>query len=305
MKRAAFALLTMLAADAAQAQPYPRGGAADPPRGYPGGYSDEPRYMRPYRGPADNEPEPYVRRDRDDRADWREPYRSAPDYRQDYRYDQRQQYPVYPDRRRPAVEPDDDEPPRRAPQARDQEPQRGYAPSDGGPRPDIRPVAPETAYYSGKYAPGTIIIETSGRQLLLVVSKREALRYPISVGRQGFTWTGTEKISRIAEWPDWHPPEQMRERDPKLPEKMSGGIRNPLGAKALYLGDTLYRIHGTNDARTIGYASSSGCFRMLNGHVVDLASRVRVGAAVVVIDRLPRDVVAPYAGNERRVPYRY
>ncbi len=298
MKRLAFALLLMLAADAAQAQSYPWG-----PRAYPGSpdYQDNPpRYVQPYRGPTVDEPERYYGRDRDDRADWRQPYPGA-------RYEryERPLSPAYPDRRRPALEPDDDEPPRRAQGRNVPDAQRGYAPSDGGPRPDIPPIAPETVYFSGKYAPGTIIIETAGRQLLLVVSRREALRYSISVGRQGFTWTGTETISRIAEWPDWHPPEQMRERDPKLPEKMTGGIRNPLGAKALYLGDTLYRIHGTNDARTIGYASSSGCFRMLNGHVVDLASRVRVGATVVVIDRLPREVVAPYSGNERRVPYRY
>ena len=104
------------------------------------------------------------------------------------------------------------------------------------------------------------------------------------------TWSGSEAISRVADWPDWHPPEEMRERDPSLPEKMSGGIRNPLGAKALYLGKTLYRIHGTNDARSIGSAASSGCVRMLNGHVVDLASRVQVGTTVTVVRRLPPEL---------------
>ena len=121
-------------------------------------------------------------------------------------------------------------------------------------------------------------------------SPTEALRYPISVGREGFTWTGTEAISRVAEWPDWHPPEEMRDRDPSLPEKMSGGIKNPLGAKAIYLGNTLYRIHGTNDPKSIGRAASSGCFRMLNGHVVDLASRVQIGTPVTVVNRLPPDL---------------
>src|SRR5262249_3031286 len=116
------------------------------------------------------------------------------------------------------------------------------------------------------------------------------LRYPISVGREGFNWAGAEKISRIADWPDWHPPEEMRGRDPRLPEKMSGGIRNPLGAKALYLGNSLYRIHGTNDSRSIGPAASPGCFRMLNGHVVDLASRVEIGTIVTVVRRLPPDL---------------
>lgn len=167
---------------------------------------------------------------------------------------------------------------------------RGQKVMSGGPRPPVTPLQPERVHFTSKYAPGTIIIETAARHLLLVASRREALRYPISVGRIGFQWTGTERIKRMADWPDWHPPASMRQREPYLPLKMTGGIRNPLGAKALYLGNSLYRIHGTNDARTIGLASSSGCFRMLNGHVVDLAGRVRVGTTVVVVDRLPRAV---------------
>jgi lipoprotein-anchoring transpeptidase ErfK/SrfK len=157
---------------------------------------------------------------------------------------------------------------------------------EGGGRPPITPIPPERVSLNSRHAAGTIIIDTAGRQLFLIGDNGSALRYPISVGRQGFTWTGEEKISRIAEWPDWHPPAEMRERDPKLPEKMTGGVKNPLGAKALYLGNTLYRIHGTNDARTIGRAASSGCFRMLNGHVVDLADRVKIGAKVVVVSSL-------------------
>ena len=171
---------------------------------------------------------------------------------------------------------------------------RGYNESpgilSGGARPDIAPIPPERVPFASQYAPGTIVIETHGKQLFLVTTDREALRYPISVGRDGFTWNGTEKISRIGEWPDWHPPAEMRERDPSLPEKMTGGIKNPLGAKALYLGTTLYRIHGTNDAKTIGQAASSGCFRMLNGHVTDLAGRVEVGTPVTVIERLPAEI---------------
>ncbi|MGE0764858.1 MAG: L,D-transpeptidase [Hyphomicrobiaceae bacterium] len=156
----------------------------------------------------------------------------------------------------------------------------------GGAQPSIAPISPQRVGFQSRYEPGTIVIDTAGRQLLLVQDGGSALRYPISVGRVGFSWTGEEKISRIAAWPDWHPPAEMRERDPKLPEKMTGGIRNPLGAKALYLGNTLYRIHGTNDAKSIGRAQSSGCFRMLNGHVLDLAERVKVGAKVVVVSSL-------------------
>ncbi|NJO32734.1 MAG: L,D-transpeptidase, partial [Rhodospirillales bacterium] len=161
---------------------------------------------------------------------------------------------------------------------------------DGGARPSISPIAPELVPFASQYAPGSIVIETRGKQLFFVKSSTEAYRYPISVGRDGFTWNGTEKISRIAEWPDWHPPAEMRERDPNLPVKMTGGLRNPLGAKAIYLGNTLYRIHGTNDAKTIGQAASSGCFRMLNGQVIDLAERVQVGASVTVVERLPAEI---------------
>lgn len=167
---------------------------------------------------------------------------------------------------------------------------RGQELMQGGPRPAISPIPPTPISFVSTYAPGTIVIDTAGRRLYLVQSKTTALVYPISVGRQGFTWTGTEKISRVAAWPDWHPPAEMRERDPRLPIKMTGGVRNPLGAKALYLGNSLYRIHGTDNSRTIGQATSSGCFRMTNGHVTDLASRVGVGTTVVVLSRLPASV---------------
>jgi lipoprotein-anchoring transpeptidase ErfK/SrfK len=169
---------------------------------------------------------------------------------------------------------------------------RGPGPKllDGGGRPSVSPMSPERVAFAGSYAPGTIVIDSSGRKLYLVQSKSSALRYPISVGREGFSWTGRERISRVADWPDWHPPKEMRERDRSLPEKMTGGVRNPLGAKALYLGNSLYRIHGTNSAQSIGRANSSGCFRMMNGHVVDLSRRVGVGTQVVVLKGLPSRV---------------
>ena len=154
----------------------------------------------------------------------------------------------------------------------------------GGPRPDIEPQSPTQVSYSSAQPAGTIVIDSAARRLYLVQSSSSALSYPVSVGREGFRWAGTEKITRVADWPDWHPPAEMRERDPKLPTKMTGGVRNPLGAKALYLGNSLYRIHGTSDARSVGRAASSGCFRMHNAHVVDLARRVGVGTKVVVIN---------------------
>lgn len=191
----------------------------------------------------------------------------------------------------------------------DDRPRRRYDDGDevrsGGERPQIAPIAPRRISFPSSFTPGSIVIDTRGRQLFLVESAESALHYPISVGRQGFSWTGTETISRKAEWPDWHPPEDMRDRDPSLPVKMTGGLRNPLGAMALYLGKTLYRIHGTNDANSIGRAASSGCFRMLNGHVIDLAARVEVGAAVQVVSRLPGDlerIVSSQVGVPKPLP---
>jgi len=154
---------------------------------------------------------------------------------------------------------------------------------DGGPRPAIAPVAPRRVTYQNHEAAHTIVVDSDSHRLYLTLGPNEAYEYPISTGREGFTWSGTEKISRVADWPDWYPPVEMRQRDPKLPEKMLGGIKNPLGAKALFLGNTLYRIHGTNDAKSIGYAASSGCIRMLNEHVVHLASMVSVGTTVRVM----------------------
>ena len=174
---------------------------------------------------------------------------------------------------------------------------RHYGPrlQSGGERPAIEALEPKKISFPSSYAPNSIIIDSKGRQLFLILSETEALHYPISVGREGFSWSGSEKISRKAEWPDWHPPEEMRYRDPRLPEKMTGGLKNPLGAMALYLGTSLYRIHGTNDAKSIGRAASSGCFRMLNGHIVDLAGRVEVGTEVTVVSRLTPELAKTVA----------
>jgi lipoprotein-anchoring transpeptidase ErfK/SrfK len=127
---------------------------------------------------------------------------------------------------------------------------------DGGRRPDIKPQAPPIVSFPYSFPPASVVIDTSGRKLYYVLEGGRAYAYSVSVGREGFTWTGVEPISRKQPWPDWYPPEEMRQRDRKLPEKMTGGVRNPLGALALYLGTTLYRIHGTNDARSIGRAQS-------------------------------------------------
>lgn len=139
--------------------------------------------------------------------------------------------------------------------------------------------------YSGPHAnsTGTIVINTTERRLYLVMGNGKAMRYGIGVGRPGFTWGGTHSVTRKAEWPGWTPPPPMRKRQPNLPAFMPGGPDNPLGARALYLGSTIYRIHGTSEPWTIGQAVSSGCFRMTNEDVTDLYERVRVGARVVVV----------------------
>ena len=166
---------------------------------------------------------------------------------------------------------------------------------DAGGQPHIEPLAPPRVAFSGGYMPGSIVIDTSARKLYYVTGPTSALAYPIGVGREGFAWTGAEKISRIADWPDWYPPAEMRKRKPELPERMMGGIKNPLGAKAMYLGNTLYRIHGTNDPKSIGKAESSGCFRMLNANVLHLASLAGVGTQVTVVNsiRAPKVVSKP------------
>jgi len=137
-------------------------------------------------------------------------------------------------------------------------------------------------------APGTIIIDTPNTYLYLVLGNGKAIRYGIGVGREGFTWSGTQAISRKAEWPDWTPPAEMIARQPYLPRHVAGGPGNPLGARAMYLGNTIYRIHGTNDPSTIGGRVSSGCIRLTNEDVIDLYSRVNIGTKVVVLPQHAR-----------------
>lgn len=146
---------------------------------------------------------------------------------------------------------------------------------------------PQTVEYETQYKPGTIVIDTGNRFLYLVLEGGKARRYGVGVGKPGFEWAGEHKITRKAEWPDWHPPKEMIEREAAkghfLPASMEGGEANPLGARAMYLGSSLYRIHGTNAPWTIGFGVSSGCIRMRNQDVVDLYERVKVGTRVIVI----------------------
>jgi lipoprotein-anchoring transpeptidase ErfK/SrfK len=144
------------------------------------------------------------------------------------------------------------------------------------------PIPRTLVRFDSGYPAGTIVVNTAERRLYLVLGDGEALRYGIGVGRDGFRWGGVHRVSAKKEWPGWTPPADMLRRRPDLPRHMAGGIDNPLGARAIYLGSTLYRIHGSNEPETIGQAVSSGCFRMTNQDVVDLYDRVHVGATVVV-----------------------
>jgi lipoprotein-anchoring transpeptidase ErfK/SrfK len=164
------------------------------------------------------------------------------------------------------------------------------APLDRGPLADFLNIFREQAiprqiveWRHAQYGPGTVVISTRHRRLYYVLGHGRAIEYGVGVGRQGFTWSGTKTVSRKREWPDWTPPPQMLRRRPDLPRHMAGGMENPLGARALYLGSSNYRIHGSNEANTIGAAVSSGCIRMTNRDVVDLYDRVRVGTKVVVL----------------------
>jgi lipoprotein-anchoring transpeptidase ErfK/SrfK len=180
----------------------------------------------------------------------------------------------------------------------------GYAPNDPGAFPrgyvqsppattngaDEDSVLPErlrrtVVNFDSSEAPGTIIIDTGNTALYYVLGGGRAIRYGVGVGRQGFTWSGTQTISRKAEWPDWYPPAEMVARQPYLPRFMAGGPGNPLGARAMYLGNSEYRIHGTNDPTTIGKFVSSGCIRLTNEDVTDLFNRVTIGAKVVVLPK--------------------
>jgi lipoprotein-anchoring transpeptidase ErfK/SrfK len=144
------------------------------------------------------------------------------------------------------------------------------------------PIPRTVVSYSASYRPGTIVINTPERRLYFLLGKGQAIRYGIGVGRPGFTWGGVRQVSAKKEWPDWTPPATMLRRRPDLPRYMHGGLENPLGARALYLSSTLFRIHGSNEPETIGQAVSSGCFRMTNEDVIDLYNRVSVGATVII-----------------------
>ena len=181
---------------------------------------------------------------------------------------------------------------------------RGHPPSRiAALPPDVRPQSGPGAELSPQFRRalvvyptneplGTLVIDTPNTYLYLVLGNGKAIRYGIGVGREGFTWAGAEKISKMAEWPDWHPPTEMIERQPYLPRFMAGGEGNPLGARALYLGKTLYRIHGTNQPSTIGTFVSSGCIRLTNRDIMDLYPRVKVGSRVVVLPARPPTTAA-------------
>ena len=161
------------------------------------------------------------------------------------------------------------------------EDQPGYQPSRSEEELDAA-LQRQPVFFRTSEPAGTVVIFTSQRFLYLVQGNSRAIRYGIGVGREGFQWAGLLKISRKAEWPDWTPPPEMIARQPYLPRFMAGGPGNPMGARALYLGSTIYRLHGTNQPQTIGHAVSSGCFRLVNNDIIDLYERVPVGTKVVV-----------------------
>ncbi len=162
-----------------------------------------------------------------------------------------------------------------------------YAPEAQSPadaQPMQSPIPREVVDYEGPYAdsPGTIVISTEDRRLFLIMPNHEAMMYGVGVGRPGFEWSGEKRITAKREWPSWTPPAEMIKRRPDLPRHMAGGIENPLGARAMYLGGTLYRIHGSNEPDTIGQAVSSGCIRMTNDDVADLYDRVTIGTKAII-----------------------
>jgi len=162
----------------------------------------------------------------------------------------------------------------------------GHAIYSGAPQTEDRPLASaiprELVAFDGPQAPGTIVVSTQEKRLYFVMPDRQAIRYGVGVGRPGFEWSGGQTITAKREWPDWTPPPEMIQRRPEIPHHMAGGIDNPLGARAMYLGGTVYRIHGSNEPDTIGQAVSSGCIRMTNEDVADLYERVKVGTKVIV-----------------------
>ena len=172
----------------------------------------------------------------------------------------------------------------------------GYVPTDNGnqARADLKR---RTVDYPTNEAAGTIIVDTPNTYLYYVLPGGKAIRYGVGVGREGFTWSGVKTVERKAEWPDWTPPPEMIARAPYLPRFMAGGVTNPLGARAMYLSGTFYRIHGTNAPSTIGSRASSGCIRMANDDVIDLYGRVNVGTKVVVLPVAERQAAASTGFN--------
>ena len=216
-----------------------------------------PRYApRPYQQPAYQQPQ-YQQQQPQYQQQYQPVYQQQAPYRQQAPY---QQEPAYQEHR-----------------------QQAYAPAEPA-RHSVDPrFNKQVVAYSGREAAGTIVIDTPSKYLYLVQGNGSAVRYGIGVGRPGFTWAGVKTISMKKEWPSWTPPAEMLKRRPDLPRFMEGGPENPLGARAMYLGSTLYRIHGSNEPWTIGTQVSSGCIRMRNEDVIDLYSRVKVGTRVVVI----------------------
>lgn len=154
--------------------------------------------------------------------------------------------------------------------------------------------------YDTREAPGTVVIDTANTYLYYVLGQGRAIRYGVGVGREGFTWSGVQAVSRKTEWPDWIPPADMIARQPYLPRWIAGGPGNPLGARAMYLGSSIYRIHGTNDPTTIGGFVSSGCIRMTNEDVIDLYGRVTIGTKVVVLPKAQKRTLDAYAAMPPR-----
>ncbi len=163
----------------------------------------------------------------------------------------------------------------------------GYSSTDNGNqvRADLRRA---TVNYQTNEAPGTVVVDTQNTYLYYILGGGQAIRYGIGVGREGFTWSGVKTVERKSEWPDWTPPPEMIARSPYLPRFMAGGVTNPLGARAMYLSGSFYRIHGTNAPATIGSRATAGCIRMVNEDVIDLYDRVKVGAKVVVLPATER-----------------
>jgi lipoprotein-anchoring transpeptidase ErfK/SrfK len=281
-----------------------------PPGGYRGPYASEPRqlpppaYARPpavvYGAPSDGyapAPQPYGGR-RPIGNGQPESYGAAPQAPQPY-----QSYPPQPQPQYGAA-PNQAEPqgPMQLGPGQDARPPRDVTgtvrpntvaalPADDQPETGKFELPPQfkrqlVSFQSAEPA-GTLVIDTANTHLYLVLGNGQAMRYGIGVGREGFTWAGAERVSKMSEWPDWHPPAEMIERQPYLPRFMAGGEGNPLGARALYLGKTLYRIHGTNQPSTIGKYVSSGCIRLTNEDIQDLYSRVQVGTRVVVLPGSP------------------